>query len=304
MAFTRPRAKTLAQIKSNLMKPATTSHFDVFIAEPSGADDYSWSQMKKDNGIEGFSQELLHLSCSEASLPGSSFLTHEITNDYVGVTEKHAYRRGFDGTIDLTFYVMTSPSNVNAAQAGPNRYLPIRFFEAWMKYIAGEKSGEVEKETYAYRMRYPKEYYGELSVIKYERDYDTFLSYKFKQVFPTAISSIPVSYDRSDLLKCTVTLSYTRYFITDVAGSGPKDERRDSRSQTDNAFNPPVTPQEQALANSLNSNANGETGGLGLGQGILGGRTLSRRDIEGYRKLGASEAEIRRIQESVGDTPF
>ena len=236
------------------MKPATTSHFDVFIAEPSGASDYSWSQMKKDNGIDGFSQELLHLSCSEASLPGSSFLTHEITNDFVGVTEKHAYRRGFDGTIDLTFYVMTSPSNVNSAQAVPNRYLPIRFFEAWMKYIAGEKKDEVEKETYAYRMRYPKEYYGGLSVIKYERDYDTFLSYKFKQVFPTAIASIPVSYDRSDLLKCTVTLSYTRYFITDVAGSGEKDTRRENRpnlrSQITDAFSQPLSVQEQALQNA------------------------------------------------------
>ena len=254
MASTRPKPKSLDQIKSNLMKPATTSHFDVFITEPSGARDYSWSQMKQDNGIDGFSQELLHLSCSEASLPGSSFLTHEITNDFVGVTEKHAYRRGFDGTIDLTFYVMTSPSNVNSAQAGPNRYLPIRFFEAWMKYIAGEKKDEVEKETYAYRMRYPKEYYGGLSVIKYERDYDTFLSYKFKQVFPTAISSIPVSYDRSELLKCTVTLSYTRYFIVDVAGSGPKDERKDTRpefrSQIGDAFNQPLSPQEQALQNA------------------------------------------------------
>ena len=254
MASTRPRPKSLDQIKSNLMKPATTSHFDVFIVEPSGASDYSWSQMKKDNGIDGFSQELLHLSCSEASLPGSSFLTHEITNDFVGVTEKHAYRRGFDGTIDLTFYVMTSPSNVESAQAAPNRYLPIRFFEAWMKYIAGEKKDEVEKETYAYRMRYPKEYYGGLSVIKYERDYDTFLSYKFMQVYPTAIASIPVSYDRSDLLKCTVTLSYTRYFITDVAGSGQKDERRETRpefrSQINEAFNQPLTPQEQALQNA------------------------------------------------------
>ena len=254
MASTRPRPKSLNQIKSNLMKPATTSHFDVFIVEPSGASDYSWSQMKSDNGIDGFSQELLHLSCSEASLPGSSFLTHEITNDFVGVTEKHAYRRGFDGTIDLTFYVMTSPSNVESAQAAPNRYLPIRFFEAWMKYIAGEKKDEVEKETYAYRMRYPKEYYGGLSVIKYERDYDTFLSYKFKQVFPTAISSIPVSYDRSELLKCTVTLSYTRYFITDVAGSGSRDERRETRSefrsQINDAFNQPLSPQEQALQNA------------------------------------------------------
>ena len=73
------------------------------------------------------------------------------------------------------------------------------------------------------------------------------------QVYPTAIASIPVSYDRSDLLKCTVTLSYTRYFIVDVAGSGPRDtrpERPGYNSQIGDAFNQPLSPQQQALLNS------------------------------------------------------
>ena len=37
------------------------------------------------------------------------------------------------------------------------------------------------------------------------------LTYTFIDAFPRAISSMPVSYEASDLLKCTVSFSYTRY---------------------------------------------------------------------------------------------
>jgi len=40
----------------------------------------------------------------EANLPGSSLATIE-TLDYMGVTERHAYRRLYDDTIDFTFLV-------------------------------------------------------------------------------------------------------------------------------------------------------------------------------------------------------
>ena len=41
-----------------------------------------------------------------------------------------------------------------------------------------------------------------------------------------------------------------------------------------------------------------------LGQNVIGGRTLTKRDIRSYIGAGASEAEILRIQASVGDTPY
>jgi len=44
--------------------------------------------------------------------------------------------------------------------------------------------------------------------------------------------------------------------------------------------------------------------GSGTGQSITGGRTLSRKEIRGYRSQGASDAEIAKIQASVGDTPY
>ena len=120
----RPRPKGLSVIKSNLLRPALTSHYDVFISEPSTPANsdpggYTWSKYKNENGLTGFSQDLLHLSCCNATLPGSSLMTHEQLYDRTGVTEKHAYRKTFDGKIDLTFYVMISPSNVDAQSATP-----------------------------------------------------------------------------------------------------------------------------------------------------------------------------------------
>lgn len=267
-----PKRRSVDVIKSNLMRPATTSHFDIFINQPTGDSDYTWNSFKSENGLEGFNQDLLHLSCSQASLPGSSFMTHEATSDYTGVTEKHAYRRNFDGKVDLTFYVMQSPSNVNSDQATPNRYLTIRFFEGWMKYIAAEENQLIANENYSYRMRYPKDYYGGLSVIKYERDYRSFLNYNFISAYPLSVNSMPLSYESSDLLKVTVSMSYTRYYITDVAGSTTDRTKIDPR---------PKTPQEQAQENSIPLQDTGfET------------PKLSTADRNAFAEIGYSEEEI------------
>jgi hypothetical protein len=42
-----------------------------------------------------------------------TYATLEITGDYTGVTERHAYRRVYDDRIDLTFYVDAEVSFAN-----------------------------------------------------------------------------------------------------------------------------------------------------------------------------------------------
>lgn len=264
MAGTRPRRRSVDDIKSNLLRPATTSHFDVFIQEPAGgvgaaSGAYNWSKFKVDNGISGYDKEFLHLCCSETVLPGSSLATTEINNDHTGVTERHAYRRLFDDRIDLTFYVMQdqsvpTPDSIMGRESqvdkffpkppSPNAYLPIRFFEGWIKFIstetiAGENS--VRSRNYAYRMRYPEEYYGGLTITKYERDYgNNNLSYSFVGCYPISVSSMPVSYDASDLLKVTVSMSYIRYILNQVPGAKSP------------MLANPFTPESQALFNTQN----------------------------------------------------
>ena len=89
-----PKIRSVSDIKSKLLRPALTSHFEVQLSFPQA--------LRSFLGVE---QDTINLSCSEASLPGSQLTTLENNNDRTGVTEKHAYRRQFDDRIDLTFYV-------------------------------------------------------------------------------------------------------------------------------------------------------------------------------------------------------
>ncbi|NBX71537.1 hypothetical protein EBQ91_01295, partial [bacterium] len=41
------------------------------------------------------------------------------------------------------------------------------------------------------------------------------LIYNFVNSYPIAVTSMPVSYDASSLLKCTVSFSYIRYYVGD-----------------------------------------------------------------------------------------
>jgi len=59
-----------------------------------------------------------------------------------------------------------------------------------------------------------------LEVTKFERTGDgksytgSTLTYNFVNAFPISVFSMPVSYESSSLLKCTVSFSYIRYYIT------------------------------------------------------------------------------------------
>ena len=245
-----PSQKSVAQIKSALLHPATTSHFEVEIPLPEGLKtnrDYL-----SQNGITSFDQGKLNLLCSDAILPGSSFTTHDIAGDYHGTIHRHVYRRLYDDRIDLSFYV------------DAENYLPIRYFETWMKYIAGEQIASSEEgrpgvaqKNYFYRMNYPDNYISSqgLRVTKFERSSigsakgkrGGQLIYNFVNAFPIALQSMAVSYDSSSLLKCTVSFSYIRYYV-------------DPKSSTTDTGVEATTPQQQAQVNA-NTNLQG-TGAL------------------------------------------
>ena len=248
MASVTPTPKKIADIKLNLLRPALTSHFEVIIPKPPGGD---FDRFLNYNGVN-LDQERLNLMCSEAVLPGSNLATFEINDNFHGVTERHAYRRVYDDRIDLTFYV-------NA-----DNYLPIRYFETWMKYIVDESRGKQndknagsEDREYFYRVRYPEGKNGYtadgLTVTKFERDYTQTLEYKFIRAFPISVNSMPVSYDSSSLLKCTVSMSYIRYVL--IQGSNKAQSQSTTTSTGDpSGPNFTATPQQIAQVNSFNSN--------------------------------------------------
>lgn len=218
-----PTVKTISSIRSLLLRPSLTSHFLCEFAPPSkiegkpGVVEFISERIEKSklNSIDYTNkndQELLSLSCTEASLPGSSLATIDIDNDYHGVSEKHAYRRLYDDRADFTFYV-------------DHNYKIITFFENWISYCVGENTFKGQQNSnYTYKVNYPKTYKTDnMFITKFERDIDKVetvikekpvpLTYQFIGAYPISINSMPVSYDASNLLKCTVSFSYTRYVI-------------------------------------------------------------------------------------------
>ena len=204
------RRRKLSDIKSKLLRPSLTSQYICKFDFPTPVK--NWTR-EKGTPFESAS-DLLSVSCSEAALPGSSLMTHELNNAHTGVTEKHAYRRAYDQVASFTFMV-------------DHDHTAIKLFENWMSYIVGEQfatTPNIEQPEYFYRVRYPELYTtdmrngGALYISKFEKDYaDTdskkSLQYQFIKSFPLSIVTMPVSYEASQLLKCTVNFTYSRYTI-------------------------------------------------------------------------------------------
>ena len=175
MGATPPTNYKMSDVVNKLLRPSLTSYYHVDITLPQvppGAPQGSTGLTEflqeagrlGPGGVNSILSERISLSCSEASLPGSSIATHEVNNDYPGVSEKMAYRRLYDDRIDFTFYV-------------DHDYSIIEFFEGWMNYIVGEgstfSSADYQNRNAFYRMTYP-EYYktDQLFITKFERDVD------------------------------------------------------------------------------------------------------------------------------------
>ena len=232
-----PKQYRMSELKQKLLRPAQTSVYMVDITTGGGFQKFV-GQRGLNLATDG---ELINISCCEASLPGSSLATHEVTNDYHGVTEKMAYRRIYDDSIDLTFYV-------------DHQYKVIEYLNSWMNYVVGEGSflntEQYKDPTAFYRMNWPSGpngYRNDIYLTKFEKDYGTkggmnaTLKYQFISAFPTNLVSIPVSYESSDLLKVTVSFNYLRYVRTRVFSAT-------------NMGSVPQTPSDQAVFNQIYNN--------------------------------------------------
>ena len=273
MAAPRPSIVSLSEIKSKLLRPSLTSHYICDFQPPASANGFLSARVPN-TAIKR--SDRLSLACSDASLPGSSLQTHDITNDFTGVTEKHAYRRLYDDRADFSFYV------------DAEEYYVINFFESWIGYAVNEqygKNGEnVKKRSYNYRVNYSKYYTTDaLSITKFERSYGTqeakgsaSLRYNFVKAFPISINSMPVSYDSSQLLKCTVSFTYSRYWIEGLNLQGKTGEPSGQTPGTGAPRSPfDITPQGLAEVNSnfgFNSNVALSQGNISPGTVFDAGR--------------------------------
>ncbi len=153
------------------------------------------------------------LMCSEATLPTSSFATGEVKDNFHGVTQQFAHTRLFIES-DFTFYV-------------DQNYRMIKLFEGWMDYVSGENlNPSRQSQTYFRRFNYPLPgnsgagyKMNTMSITKFEKNENRgrrpTLTYVFFNIFPKAMTAIPVAYGPADLLRVNVTFAYDRYYVED-----------------------------------------------------------------------------------------
>ncbi len=198
---------------------SVTSQFKVSLhLADAGADLTKWF---KDSGvITTDTQKNLFYDffCAEAVLPGIIFDTADEFGSRQGVLEKFPTKKVFSD-FTITLYV-------------DNQYQNIRLFEEWMNYInpintsrgeypADERGqGGANLTSDFFRVRYPDKYRRIISISKFERDFytggrpqPTTLTYRMIDAYPTNITPIPVTYEGSQILKTTVSFTYSRYVI-------------------------------------------------------------------------------------------
>ena len=189
-----PRPRQISDIMPKLQNVAQTSQYVVKFQLPVSS---LRSYLRRKGVNDRFIADDIGLLCSDAVLPGSALASVDTRGDFQGVIERFAHTRNFT-QINLQFYV-------------DNDYKSMKFIEHWMEYITGFNT-DLSRDGYHFKLNYPESYKSnETRIVKFERDYNRFLEYRFVGLFPLSLSSTRVSYQGSQVLKASATFSFDRY---------------------------------------------------------------------------------------------
>tara|TARA_B100000927_G_scaffold221956_1_gene181865 strand:+ start:182 stop:1027 length:846 start_codon:yes stop_codon:yes gene_type:complete len=193
-----PRPRPISDFLPRFQNVAQSSQYLVKFALPSNQSSGGLRSFLRRKGVnDRFVVEDAGLLCSGALLPGSALASIDTRGDFQGVVERFAHTRNFT-QIQLEFYV-------------DNEYKSMKFIEHWMEYITGANTN-LASDAYHFQLNYPETYKSnETKIIKFERDYNRFLEYRFIGLFPLALNSTRVSYQGSQVLKASASFSYDRY---------------------------------------------------------------------------------------------
>ena len=223
-----PRIKKISEFKPLITNLAQTSHYQVMF----GGLNSKLSGYLNERGVNTrFITEESGLLCSSASIPGSSLATADINGNFMGMQEKMAHTRIFT-EMQLEFYVDSD-------------YRMIKFLEHWMEYIVSGGKPQSTAPGYYYRMQFPEQYKcDQTKIIKFDRNGDKELEYKFFKLFPKNLTSIPVSYGTSDILKVSASFEYERYVSGKLTSKSVKDGTSNNRGSVKTE---PIPPEEPSL---------------------------------------------------------
>ena len=155
-------------------------------------------------------EQKMSLLCTQAELPGTSFVESTAIGHRQGIQESFPNLRNFP-PLNLVFYVDAD-------------HVILEVLESWMTYINPIFTEDSDVDYAFSRFNYPDDYKEVIRVTKFERDtfikesrnasYQSDLTcYKFKNVWPRNMTSMRVAYGDSNVLRCNLELVYDR-FIT------------------------------------------------------------------------------------------
>ena len=202
MAETTIKPYNLSVAKNIIGPLAQTNHFQVtFSSLRPSVETYLKSYLRVDD-VRNFLSRRAGILCDSASLPTTAYATAEVRDNFMGVPQQFAHTRIYTD-LDFSFYI-------------DEDYTLLKIFEGWMEYISSGANSNTSQNDRAYyrRMRYPDSYKCDTMYInKFEKNFKRTLRYRFVNVFPKAMSAIPVAYGPAELLKVSVSFNFDRYIV-------------------------------------------------------------------------------------------
>ena len=230
----KPNENSILDIRDTIARPSLDTFYEV---DFSFGNSHRWlgSINKNRTQSRGFRKKM-SLLCTQAEIPGTSFVPSTAVGHHQGIQEEFPNLRNFP-PLNLVFYC-------DADQ------VIIQVLESWMSYINPIFTDLETSRAYS-RFNYPEDYKEDISITKFERD--SFISgrsrgrgsfgtdirgrdfddpdafnqgltketsykshyaqFKFKNVWPSNLTSMRVAYGDSNVLRCAIQFAYDR-FIT------------------------------------------------------------------------------------------
>ena len=214
MSITKPSVifqDSVDKIRDTVARPSLDTFFEV---------DFSFGKWQtwltsnttigqKRTQARGF-QHKMSLLCTQAELPGTSFVESTAIGHRQGIQESFPNLRNFP-PLNLVFYVDAD-------------HVILEVLESWMSYINPIFDPDGRVNNGFTRFNYPDDYKETIRLTKFERDsfiedsrnatYKSELTgYEFRNIWPRNMTSMRVAYGDSNVLRCNLELAYDR-FIT------------------------------------------------------------------------------------------
>ena len=198
------------RIKSTVARPSLDTFYEVNFSFGKHQTWLSDAPGKRRTQGTDFMQKM-SLMCTQAELPGTSFVPSSAIGHRQGIQEEFPNLRNFP-PLNLVFYADAD-------------HVIIEVLESWMSYINPIFNSGIRDSNAFTRFNYPEDYKETIHITKFERD--TFIresrnasyqsdltSYEFVNVWPIDLTSMRVAYGDSNVLRCSVQFAYDRFFTT------------------------------------------------------------------------------------------